>query len=97
MLYDTVGSTLLAVLEPELGDGERSPIATAAATARVRTRSEADHELDRPRAPSRPRGPEAHQPEAPRNETTGWVSDEQKSATSPRTRDPHIAVRSRPR
>jgi hypothetical protein len=41
MLYDTVGSTLLAILEPELLDGERSPIGTTAATERVSARSEA--------------------------------------------------------
>jgi hypothetical protein len=41
MLYDTVGSTLLAPLEPELVDSERSPIASAVATARVIARSEA--------------------------------------------------------
>jgi hypothetical protein len=41
MLYETVGSTLLAIREPELVDGERSPIATAAATERVSARSEA--------------------------------------------------------
>jgi hypothetical protein len=41
MLYDTVGSMLLAILEPELVDGERSPIAAAAAAERVSARSEA--------------------------------------------------------
>jgi hypothetical protein len=41
MLYDTVGSTLVEVREPELVVGERSPIASATATARVSERSEA--------------------------------------------------------
>jgi hypothetical protein len=38
MLYDTVRSTLLAVLEPELVDGERSPIEHRSAFLKERGR-----------------------------------------------------------